>query len=217
LFILKSNIENVYGEQNSGIWWRTTEELLPLEFKLMSIIIYSNAINCDTLSKSSLHPIYISLGNIPIWRRNKPDAKQLLGYLPIVKSNNTTEKRSQTFKNIVRETFHKFLEILLEPLKSLKNGIDLSICDKTYWFFPKVSVVIADWPEAATFCLTYKSPNSNNPCHFCLVSRNNLANIKLSNNDKILRKHQDMSEYLYLNLDKSVSIEKIPNFFWTLS
>ena len=87
------------------------------------------------------------------------------------------------------------MEILLELIKSLKNGIDFSICDKTYWFFPKVSVVIADWPEAATFCLTYKSLNSNNSCHFYLVLRNNLANIKLSNNNKILRKHQDMSEY----------------------
>ena len=217
MFILKGNIENAYGEQNSGIWWRTTKESLPLDSKLLLIIIYFNVTNCDTLEKSSLHPIYISLGNIPIWRRNKPDAKQLLGYLPIVKSNDTTEKWSQTFKNIVRETFHKSLEILLEPLKSLKNRIDLLICDKTYWFFLKVSVVIADWPEAATFCLTYKSPNSNNPCHFCLVSRNNLANIKLSNNNKILRKHQDISEYLYLNLEKSISIEKIFNFFWTLS
>src|SRR5271168_2964709 len=120
------------------------EESLPLGFKLLSIIIYSDATNCDTLGKSSLHHIYISLGNIPIWRRNKPDAKQLLGYLLIVKSNDITEKRSQIFKNIVHKTFHKSLEILLEPLKFLKNGIDLSICDKTYWFFLKVSVVIAD-------------------------------------------------------------------------
>ena len=102
---------------------------------------------------------------------------------------------------------------MLEPLKSLKNKIDFLICNKIYWFFLKISIIIATWPKAVTFCLTYKSPNSNNPCYFCLVSRNNLANIKLSNNDKILRKHQDMNEYLHLNLEKSVSIKKIPNFF----
>jgi hypothetical protein len=184
--------------------------------KLLSIILYSDATNCDTLGKSSLHPIYISLGNISIWRRNKQDAKQLLGYLPIIKSSDTTEKRSQAFKNIVRETFHRSLEILLEPLISLENGIDLSLNDKSFWFFPKIFVVIADWPEAATFCLTYKSPNSNNPCHSCLVTKDNLSNIKLLRKEKILRNHQNMSESLKLNIEKSVSIESVSNYFWRI-
>jgi Plavaka transposase len=181
---------------------------------LLSIILYSDATNCDTLGKSSLHPIYISLGNISIWRRNKPDAKQLLGYLPIIKSFDITERRSQAFKNIVRETFHKSLEILLEPLTSMKNGLDLTINDKNYWFFPKISVVIADWPEAATFCLTFKSLNSNNPCHFCLVTKDNLSNLKLLKKDMIPRNHQNMCESLQFNLEKNVSIESISNFFW---
>jgi len=157
LKILKNNRERVYGEQNSGEWWSTAESSLPIGAELLSIILYSDATNCDTLGKSSLHPIYISLGNISIWRWNKSDAKQLLGYLPIIKSFDLTEKWSKAFKNIVRETFHKSLKILLEPLITLKNGLDLTINDKNYWFFLKISVVIADWPEAATFCLTYKS------------------------------------------------------------
>ena len=168
------------------------ENSLPFGFKLLSIILYSDATNCDTLGKSSLHPIYIILGNISAWRCNKPDAKQLLGYLPIIKSSDTTEKRSQAFKNIIREAFHKSLEIILNPLISLKNGIDLSIDNKTFWFFLKVSVIIADWPEASTFCLTYKSTNSNYPCHFCLVTRNNLANINLLEKDIIFRTYENM-------------------------
>jgi hypothetical protein len=192
------------------------EKSLPIGSKLLSIILYSDATNCDTLGKSSLHPIYVSLGNISTWRRNKPDAKQLLGYLPIIKSSNTTEKRSQAFKNIVRETFHKSLEIILEPIISLKNGIDLSINNKTFWFFLKISVIIADWPEATTFCLTYKSSNSSNPCHFCLVKRNNLADINLSDEYIIPRNHENMIESFNLNLEKSVSIESVENFFWKL-
>lgn len=125
-----------------------------------------------------------------------------------------TEKRSQAFKNIVRETFHKSLEILLEPLITLKNGLDLTINNKNYWFFPKISVVIADWPEAATFCLTYKSPNSNNPCHFCLVTKDNLSKIMLLKNEMIPRNHQNMAESLQLNIEKSVSIERVSNYFW---
>ena len=61
-----------------------------------------------------MHPIYISLGNIPIWRRNKLDAKQLLGYLPILQAAN---------KDLVREVFHKSLRHLLEPIISLKDGV----------------------------------------------------------------------------------------------
>ena len=168
------------------------------------------------MGKSSLHPIYVSLGNIPTWRRNKPDTKQLLGYLPIIKSKNITEKQSQNFKQIVRETFHKSLEILLEPLISLNNGINYSIESKKIQFIPKISVIIADWPEAASFCLTYKSSNSNNPCHFCLITRDNLAKINLSENNIILRNHKNMSEILQSNLTKSVSIENVKNFFWSI-
>ena len=165
------------------------------------------------MGKSSLHPIYITLGNISIWRRNKPEAKQLLGYLPIIKSSNTSEKQSQNFKNIVRKTFHKSMEIILEPLISLKNGIDLSIDNKTYWFFPKVSVIIADWPEASTFCLTFKLSNLNNLCHFCLVTRNYLSEINLSKEDILPRTHENMKESLQLNTGKSISIENISKFF----
>ena len=74
-----------------------------------------------------MHPIYISIGNIPTWRRNKPDSKQLLGYLPILESNIS--------KNLARKTFHDSLQHLLEPIKS-KHGIDLRINNETFWFFP---------------------------------------------------------------------------------
>jgi len=66
---------------------------LPQGSYLLSLILYSDATNVDTLGKSQLHPIYISIGNIVNWRRNKSDAKQLLGYLPILKHKNATEKK----------------------------------------------------------------------------------------------------------------------------
>lgn len=79
-----------------------------------------------------MHPIYISLENIRTWRRNKEDAKQLLGYLPILSANSKTEAQSSGFKKIVRETFHKSIEFLLDPLfnEENENGIDFKINDK---------------------------------------------------------------------------------------
>jgi hypothetical protein len=97
---------------------------------ILSIILYSDATTTDSLGKSSLHPIYISLGNIRTWRRNKEDAKQLLGYLPILSANDKTEGKSSEFKKLARETFHKSIKFLLDPLFNEENGIDFTINNK---------------------------------------------------------------------------------------
>ena len=64
LFVLKNGKENIYKEQNNGMWWKTIQNTLPIESKILSIILYSDATNCDTLGKSQLHLIYLSLRNI---------------------------------------------------------------------------------------------------------------------------------------------------------
>ena len=65
-FFLKNGKENIYKEQNNKKCWKTTQSALPTGAKILSIILYSDATNCDSLGKSQLHPIYLSLGNIPI-------------------------------------------------------------------------------------------------------------------------------------------------------
>jgi len=135
---------------------------LPTGAKLLSLIIYSDATNVNLLGKSQLHLIYLSIGNIKNWRRNKQDAKQILGYLSILKSKDNTEKRSRVFKNAVCETFHRFLELLLDSLLILQNkGIDLTLNNKTIWFYPQVSVIIADWQYIVLLI--------NHPCQTILV------------------------------------------------
>ena len=81
---------------------------------------------------------------------------------------------------------------------------------------PRISVIIADWPEAATFCLTYKSSNSKLSCHFCLVTKDNLANINLLSSDTEPRSHQNMYKHFEENTENSVSIESVHNFFWNV-
>lgn len=167
------------------------------------------------MGKSSLHPIYISIGNIPISRRNKSDAKQLLGYLPILTAKDRSERQSEDFKKLIRLTFHNSIKFLLDPL-FVKNGIDLEIGAQTIWFFPRISTIICDWPEAATFSLVYKSTNSNFPCHFCLTSKTLLANTNLPDNCVTLRNNENMQEFFYNNTGQEVSLENIPNYFWSL-
>ncbi|RHZ77869.1 hypothetical protein Glove_169g8 [Diversispora epigaea] len=162
--------------------------------------------------KSSLHPIYVSLGNIPTWRRNKEDAKQLLGYLPILSAKNEKEKKSSEFKELARETFHNSIKFLLDPLFQ-GDGVDFNIDDKDIWFFPRISTIICDWPEACTFSLTYKSANSNYPCHFCLVQREDLIDIR---KEVILRNHVNMKEYFDSNTSKLAGLEQVNNYFWSI-
>ncbi|RIB04900.1 hypothetical protein C2G38_2221163 [Gigaspora rosea] len=153
--------------------YKTTEDGKEIIYK--DQIMEFDATNCDTLGKSQLHPIYMSLENIPTWRRNKQDAKQLL-------------------------------EVILNPIRQfLHSGINLSINNKIVWTFSKVSIIIADWPEAATFCLTYKSTNSNYPCYFCLVNREDLANNTHSKYDLVLRNHENMRNCLNNSKENSVS------------
>ena len=165
------------------MWWKATKDSLPISAKLLSLILYSNATTTDTLGKNQLHLIYLSIGNISTWCRNKQDAKQLLGYLPILEVASGIEKKSSMLKNLVRETFHKSLQHLLDPIVSIKTGVDLLVDNVSIWFYPCISVIIADWPEAATFCLIYKSFNSKLLYYFCLVTRDNLANINLLSSD----------------------------------
>ena len=182
----------------------------------MSIILYSDAITTDILGKNSLHPIYISLGNIHIWRRNKKDTKQLLGYFPIISAKDETERKSSNFKKLARKTFHTSIKFLLDPLFKEKEGIDLKIGNEKLWFYPRISTIICDWPEACTFSLTYKSANSNYPCHLCLVSKDNLVNTSLRESQMTPRNHKNMIEYYNSNTTNLASLEQVYNYFWDI-
>src|SRR5215475_9832247 len=54
--------QRIYSEQYNGKWWERVQGSLPDKAKVLSIILYSDAITCDHLGKSSEHSIYLSLG-----------------------------------------------------------------------------------------------------------------------------------------------------------
>jgi hypothetical protein len=126
----------------------------------------------------------LSLGNINNSRRNKPDAKTIIGFIPIIKSEG---RKNQYLREISLKVFHKCMEILLDPLiKQPKHGIYFNINNKIESCFMKLSVIIADWPEASTFCLTYKSSNGLRPCHTCTITRDKLNSLDISPNQFVL-------------------------------
>ena len=76
-------------------------------------------------------------------------------------------------------------------------------------------MIICDWPEACTYSLTFKSANSNYPCHFCLVHKNNLLNTRPD--QVILRNHKNMMDKYNNNSAASVSLKQVENYFWKVS
>jgi hypothetical protein len=132
-----------------------------------------DATTCDILSKTSEHPIYLTLGNIPNWRRCKVDAKVLLAYLPRIKETN--EYKNQKDYSITKHyLFQHLLEVLIEPIRS--GGFDLYTDDDIIWCYPFLSELLGDMPEHHSFTLTYSSPNCNMPCYACITLKDEFNN-----------------------------------------
>jgi len=74
----------IFGEPYKGNWWLETEMTLSPLNHLLSIILYSDVTTFDGLGKTSGHPVFLTLGNLPNWVQNLPEAKVLLGFLPKV-------------------------------------------------------------------------------------------------------------------------------------
>jgi hypothetical protein len=193
-------------------WWRNVEQNLPIGAYVIPIILYADAILCDHLGKTSRHPVFMTIGNIPLARRNKIDAKVLLGYIPNLEYHNTSEKQSAQFRSAVRDLFHRTLAAMLRPLRVLSNtGVHLYINGSLKLFYPYLALIISDWPEACMMCATYGSPNSSHPCHFCLVDCNTMNNVHLEKEDMIIRNENATKYFLRQGDGKQISVHHIRN------
>jgi len=91
--------------------------------------LYSDSSLCDKLGKTSKHPIYLSLGNIPYERRNKVDAKVIVGYLPII---NLRDKNSSIIRLLKLKSFQNSMKIITTPLfEQFESGTYIKILDDT--------------------------------------------------------------------------------------
>jgi hypothetical protein len=206
--------QRVYSEQFDGKWWEKTQNTFPSEANILSIILYSDATTCDQLGKTSEHPVYLTLGNIPSWRRNKPDAKVLLCYLPILKAKTNSEKRSKRFLMAKKALFHHAFDIVMCPLLPYKDkGFDLQTNNGELWCFPFISTLLGDLLENATQTLTY-SGNGKYPCHKCLIPNEDLNNLRLSDSQIELRTPEMMKNIVTQGDAHQYSIYNMKNIFW---
>lgn len=170
---------------------------------------------CDHLGKSSEHPVYLTLGNIPTWRRNRPDAKVLLSYLPRLKSSNTSKKRSHDFQSAKQHLYQYAFDILTWPLLDYQHcGFDLQRDYVSLWCFSFISILLNDLPENAALTLTYNSTNCKYPCHQCLTPVGKLNDVGLNNDQITLRTPYTMKNAVARDFAKQYSLHSIENVFW---
>lgn len=215
-FIFKYQNKNTqvrtYGEQYESEWWNINEKTIPIDNQLLSIIIYADSTTCDHLGKTSEHPIYISLGNIPNWLRNKPYTKVLVGYLPKLKAKDNSTRNSESFRRLQRQVFQRCLQILLTPILN-KTDMYFVVNGEICLFTPKLSVIIADMAEVAAFTATYLPSTSKRPCSFCLIGNEDLNNMELTN--ITLRTPENMKRAIDIpSQAHELSIHPEFRFFW---
>ena len=208
----KGEQERCYSELYNSEWWGRAQRSISESAKVLSIIIYSDATSCDMLGKKMEHSVFLTLGNIPSWRRNKPDAKALLAYLPKIDAR----QKKYIMGN---QLFQRSMNVLIiEPIMSvMSGGLDLRTDNGILWCYPFLSILLGDLPEHHAITLTYNSPNCKMPCHICTIPKNELNNPLIDHSIIQLRTPNMMKSVLKDGLSKDYSLHKIENPFWKLS
>ncbi len=176
-------------------------------------MIYIDGTTLDTLGRKSEYPVFLTLGNIPNSRRNLPDAKVLIGFLPHLITRNIKLQNSKKFKQKKRELEYRALKYLLGPLLK-ESGIYLAINGNVEHFTIYLSTILADMLEAQSICCTYKSYRAKCPCYKCLTPGNQLNNMNIRQNSIVLRNHSNMQEAASSRNADQYSIHQHNNFFW---
>lgn len=206
-------IERCYGEQYNSEWWGRAQASISNNAKVLSIILYSDATTCDMLGKTSEHPVFLTLGNIPNWRRNKPDAKALLAYLPKIKVSD----EQVDFAQAKHYVFHRSFEILLDMIRSgCIGGLDLRTDDGIIWCFPFLSELLGDLPEHHALTLTFNSANCKMPCYSCITPKEEFNNPFIDHSTIQLRTPEMMQHVLQDGFAAEYSLHNTINPFWAI-
>jgi hypothetical protein len=202
--------ERVFGEPYEGNWWLETEPTLPPLNNLLSIILYSDATTFDGLGKTSGHPVFLTLGNLPNGVRNLPESKVLLGFLPKVQDSGI--KTTENFREMQRKVYHECFDIMLHPLLEKPNSLHFGIKGRVMIFAARISFFLADMLEADEVTATYKSANCRMPCHTCMVLRDDLNRMDLE--PAPFRTHENMQQVIEAGQGKNYSVHPTKNAFW---
>ena len=165
----------------------------------------------DNLGIQSGHPIFISLGNIPSFQQNKPEAKAIVGYLPVVKAQDIWMKNSIQFCCLQCTIYQQCWSIIIAPLKN-QPDLYLAIQDQVVLCRLRISQILADMAETNKLTNVYQPSTTKRPCHSCLVLKSDLNNLHLSN--VVYRTPSNMKQAIEMDEASEYSIHVERNIFW---
>ncbi|CAB4444770.1 unnamed protein product [Rhizophagus irregularis] len=158
--------------------------------------LYNNATTCNTLRKKTEYSVFLILGNIPSWRRNKPDAKALLAYLHKI---NDHQKKHVMAKY---QLFQCLMNILvIKSIMSVMSDVKLLAENK------KAIIEMSDGLDLRTddVAMSYVL--------MCMIPKNELNNPLINYSTIQLRTPNIIKGILTDELSKDYSIHKIENPF----
>jgi hypothetical protein len=156
------------GELLGGDWFKNLKDKYSGK-QILVIIAYADATSF-TFAGKSLHPVYVTVGNLPLRVRNKLNAKRLLGFIPSI-SVLQCYKQSKETQRFKREVHNLSLRVMLQELLDLQDGwmVTRKRANQGWFCVPRLAYIIADHPEAQQLCRMYTTSNVNRPCRMCLV------------------------------------------------
>jgi hypothetical protein len=188
--VFDENGKRLYNEIWTSDWWWEIQSKLPSGSTVIPIMLNSDATHLDILGRQKVHPMYITIGNIPkkIRRKSSRHAILLLGYLPILMCT-PQERKQRIFKEAKYQIFHHGIKVILEQLIPIaKTGMMIPGPDgKIRCCFPILASYSVDYPEACMICRIKQGL-----CVRCNVSKDSLHDLTTTWSG---RRSNDTSKY----------------------
>lgn len=111
---------------------------------VLGVILYSDATTVTQNQRESVWPIYMTLANIPLEKRNIPGNYALLGFFPNEMSNLKGEEKQRFFFSC--------MEAILKPLMELSH---VGFKCKGKMLYPLLYSYVHDQPEGSKVCSVF--------------------------------------------------------------
>lgn len=162
--------DTAYGEPWTGTWFKDALMLIPRSSKLVGLILYADGTALDGRETKGVHPVYLSLVNIPLHLRNKLSAKRVVAYIPSPTPKDAKDAKTDAFSTARRVLYHDCVRLLLEPLKAqYAVGRTIEVDGRRMRVCVLLAFCIFDWVEAGTASMVYSTWNAKRCCHSCLL------------------------------------------------
>ena len=138
--------------------------------------------------------------------------KVLLGFLPKVQDSGI--KTTDVFRNLQREVYHKWFDIMLRPLLEKPDALYFRIKGRQMTFAAHILFFIADMLKDDEVTATYKSFWCKMPCHTCMVSQSDLNNMNIVLENMLFRTSENMQKVIRNGQEKDFSVHSTKNAFW---